>query len=391
MGIFDFLTGEFIDVIHWVDDTRDTMVWRFEREGYAIKYGAKLTVREGQAAVFVHEGQLADVFTPGLYMLETNNLPILTTLQNWDHGFKSPFKSEIYFVNTTRFNNLKWGTKNPIMLRDPEFGPTRIRAFGTYTVRVTDPGRFLTEIVGTDGEFTMDEISFQIRNIIVQDFSRAVAGSGIPVLDMAANTRDLGKMIAATISPIVAEYGLEIPEFYIENISLPDAVEQALDKRTSMGIVGDLGKYTQFSAAEAMTAAAQNPGGAGAGMGAGLGAGLGAGMGIGLGMAMAGQASQAGQAGQVGPWGAVPASAPAPAAAPAPPPPPAEHVWHIAAGGETRGPFSKAALGRMVGEGSFSRDTYVWTPGQDGWQRAEDVQDLARLFTIAPPPPPPGA
>jgi len=151
MGIFDFLTGEFIDVIHWVDDTRDTMVWRFEREDHEIKYGAKLTVREGQAAVFVHEGQLADVFTPGLYMLETNNMPILTTLNHWDHGFKSPFKSEIYYVNTTRFADLKWGTKNPIMIRDPEFGPTRIRAYGTYTVKVSDPARFLIEIVGTDG------------------------------------------------------------------------------------------------------------------------------------------------------------------------------------------------------------------------------------------------
>ena len=192
MGILDFLTGEFIDVIHWADDTRDTMVWRFECEAHEIKYGAKLTVREGQAAVFVHEGQLADVFTPGLYMLETNNMPIMTTLQHWDHGFKSPFKSEIYYVNTTRFNDLKWGTKNPIMLRDPEFGPIRVRAFGTYSVRVTDPAKFLREIVGTDGEFTMDEISFQIRNIIVQSFTQVIASSGIPVLDMAANTADLG-------------------------------------------------------------------------------------------------------------------------------------------------------------------------------------------------------
>jgi len=371
MGIFDFLTGEFIDVIHWVDDTRDTMVWRFEREGHEIKYGAKLTVREGQAAVFVHEGQLADVFTPGLYMLETNNMPILTTLNHWDHGFKSPFKSEIYFVNTTRFNDLKWGTKNPIMLRDPEFGPTRIRAFGTYTIRVKDPARFMVEIVGTDGEFTMDEISFQIRNIIVQEFSRVIAGSGIPVLDMAANTADLGKMIAAEVSPTLEAYGLEMPEFYIENISLPPAVEAALDKRTSMGLAGDLGKFTQYSAAEAMTAAASNP--AGGGMTAGLGAGRG--------MAMAQQMAQP------GPWGAAPRQ---PVAAPAAPPlPPVEHVWHIAENGETRGPFSKADLGRMAGTGELKRDTYVWTPGQDGWLPAEDVQELAQLFTILPPPPPP--
>ncbi|RKT34889.1 membrane protease subunit (stomatin/prohibitin family) [Roseovarius halotolerans] len=372
MGIFDFLTGEFIDVIHWTDDTRDTMVWRFEREGHEIKYGAKLTVREGQAAVFIHEGQLADVFTPGLYMLETNNMPVLTTLNHWDHGFRSPFKSEIYFVNTTRFSNLKWGTKNPIMLRDPEFGPTRLRAFGTYTVKVADPARFLAEIVGTDGEFTMDEISFQIRNIIVQAFSRIIAGAGIPVLDMAANTADLGKLVASEISKVVAEYGLTIPEFYIENISLPPAVEEALDKRTSMGLAGDLGKFTQYSAAEAMTAASKNPSG---------GAGIGAGLGMGMGMAMAQQLNP-----QQGPWGAAPASSEA--AAPPPPPPPVEHVWHIAEKGETRGPYSRAAMGRMAADGTLSRTAYVWTAGQDGWKRAEDVAELAQLFTILPPPPP---
>ncbi|WP_435140784.1 SPFH domain-containing protein [Pseudopelagicola sp. nBUS_19] len=378
MGIFDFLTGEFIDVIHWVDDTRDTLVWRFQREGHEIKYGAKLTVREGQSAVFVHEGQLADVFTPGLYLLETNNMPVMTTLQHWDHGFKSPFKSEVYFVSTTRFSDLKWGTKNPIMARDPEFGPVRLRAYGSYTIRVADPARFLTEIVGTDGEFTMDEISFQIRNIIVQEFSRVIASSGIPVLDMAANTADLGKLVAAEISGTVAEYGLCIPELYIENISLPAAVEEAMDKRTSIGIVGDLGKYTQFSAAEAMTAAAQTPG-----------SGMGAGMGMGMGMAMAQQMVNS------GPWGARPATdAPTPMAAASsptpitPPPPPVERVWHIAEEGETKGPFSKASLGRMATAEKFKRATYVWTSGQDGWKHAEDVPELAQLFTVLPPPPP---
>ncbi len=371
MGIFDFLTGEFIDVIHWVDDTRDTIVWRFQREGHEIKYGAKLTVRSGQAAVFIHEGQLADVFTPGLYMLETNNMPVMTTLQHWDHGFQSPFKSEIYFVNTTRFNDLKWGTKNPIMLRDPEFGPTRIRAFGTYSIRVTEPAKFMTEIVGTDGEFTMDEISFQIRNIIVQEFSRVVAASGIPVLDMAANTADLGKLIAAEITGTLESYGLSMPELYIENISLPPAVEAALDKRTSMGLAGDLGKFTQYSAAEAMTAAAANP--AGGGMAAGLGAGMG--------MAMARQMANP------GPWGAAPAPTAA-APMPAPPPPPVEKVWHTAEGGVTRGPFSRAAMGRMASSGDLTRETYVWTAGQDGWEKAADVRELAQLFTVMPPPPP---
>ncbi len=364
MGIFDFLSGEFIDVIHWVDDSRDTMVWRFEREGHEIKYGAKLTVREGQAAVFVHEGQLADVFTPGLYMLETNNMPIMTTLQHWDHGFKSPFKSEVYFVNTTRFSDLKWGTKNPIICRDPEFGPVRLRAFGTYSVKVADPARFLVEIVGTDGEFTMDEISFQIRNIIVQEMSRSLAKSGIPVLDMAANTRELGQIVAKEISAQIAEYGLTLPELYIENISLPPAVEEVMDKRSSMGVIGNLNEYMQFQAAEAI--------GRGGAAGAAMETGMGAGLGMQMGAAMA------------NPW-----AQQQPAAA-APPPPPVEHVWHVAENGQTTGPFSKAQLGRMAASGDLSRESYVWTAGQDGWMKAEDVTELAQLFTIMPPPPPPG-
>lgn len=368
MGILDFLTGEFIDVIHWTDDTRDTMVWRFEREGHAIKYGAKLTVREGQAAVFVHEGQIADVFTPGLYMLETNNMPILTTLQHWDHGFQSPFKSEIYFVNTTRFTDQKWGTKNPIIARDPEFGPVRLRAYGTYAMRVSDPAKFLREIVGTDGEFTADEISFQIRNIIVQEFSRVIASSGIPVLDMAANTQDLGKIVATAITPSVAAYGLTIPEFYIENISLPEAVEAALDKRTSIGIVGDLNRYMQYNAAEAL---ARGDGGA-------AGAAMGAGMGAGIGMAMGGR---------MGPWGTAPEAA---AAAPPPPPPPSpvEKVWHIAKEGAAEGPYGRGHLGRLVADGSVTRETLVWAQGMDGWKPAGEVAELAQLFTVMPPPPP---
>ena len=366
--VFDFLKGEFIDVISWLDDTRDTMVWRFDRRGQAIKMGAKLTVREGQAAVFIHEGQLADVFTPGLYMLETNNMPILTTLQHWDHGFQSPFKSEVYFVSTTRFNDQKWGTQNPIMSRDPEFGPVRLRAFGTYTMRVSDPGKFITEVVGTDGEFTSDEISDQIRNIIVQSASQTLASAGIPVLDMAANLTDLGKIIANAISPKVAEYGISIPEFYIENISLPEEVEKVLDKRTSIGVAGDLNKYMQFNAAEGMA----QPG---SGMGTMLGAGMAAGMGM-----------QMGQ--NIGPWGSAPAApASSGAAAAPPPPPPAARAWHVAENGATLGPFSEADLVGMVASGKLSGTSMVWTAGQDGWKAATET-DLARLWKQVPPPAP---
>lgn len=372
MGILDFLTGEFIDVIHWIDDTRDTLVWRFEREGHEIKYGAKLTVREGQAAVLIHEGQMADVFTPGLYILETNNMPIMTTLNHWDHGFESPFKSEIYFINTTRFQDLKWGTKNPIICRDPEFGPIRLRAYGTYEMKVSDPARFLTEIVGTDGEFTMDEISYAIRNIIVSRFSVAIASCGIPILDMAANTADLGKVLAARIAPEIAEFGLELPKLYVENISLPPAVEAALDKRTSMGLAGDLGSFTQYSAAEAMTQAASNPNGSG---------GMGAGLGMGMGMMVAGQMQN------TVPWGPRVETA---VQAPPPPPPSVERVWHIAENGKTSGPFSKANLGRMAADGTLKRNSHVWAVGLDGWKTAGEIIELAQLFTIAPPPPPVG-
>lgn len=375
MSLLNMLTGEFIDVIAWTDDSRDTMVWRFETRGSAIKYGAKLTVREGQAAVFVHEGQIADVFGPGLYMLETNNLPILTTLQHWDHGFRSPFKSEIYFVNTTRFNDQKWGTRNPIITRDPEFGPVRLRAFGTYSMRVSDPARFIAEIVGTDGEFTADEISFQIRNVIVQAFSRLIATSNIPVLDMAANTEQLGKLVAQSITPTIAAYGISIPEFYIENISLPDEVEKMLDKRSSMGIVGDLNRFGQYAGADALI---NNPG-----AGGGYGAAIGAGMGMAMGQ----------QIGRQGPWGAAPqADAMALPGATTPPPLPApksvETVWHIARGDQSEGPYGRGHLGRLAASGQFARDTLVWSPGMDGWREADEVAELAQLFTIAPPPPP---
>lgn len=372
MSIFDFLRGEFIDVIHWTDDSRDTIVWRFEREGHAIKYGAKLTVRESQAAVFVHEGVVADVFGPGLYELETNNLPILTTLQHWDHGFRSPFKSEIYFVNTRRFTDLKWGTRNPILCRDAEFGMVRLRAFGSYTMRVSDPAKFLTEIVGTDGQFTTQEIEFQIRNVIVTNFSQIIATAGIPVLDMAGNTIDLGKIVLDRIAPKIAEYGLELPGFYIENISLPEEVEAALDKRTAAGMVGDLGKYTEFSMAEAMTRAAASPGGDG---------GLGAGLGVGMGMAIAERMAR-------GPWGPVPQQQAASQAPAAPPPPPAEKQWHVAQGGQATGPFGRTELEAMARDGRLKRETHVWSAGDAAWTRAGEVVDLAPMFGPTPPPPP---
>ena len=273
MGLFDRLFGEFVDVIEWTDDSSNTMVYRFERYGNEIKYGAKLIVREGQTAVFVNEGQVADVLGPGTWELETKNLPVLTTLQNWRHGFKSPFKAEVYFCSMRRFTDLKWGTKHPLMLRDPEFGGLRVRAFGSYGTRITDPLLFVREIVGTEGVFTTDEISNQLRNLVTSRFGSIVGGAEIPVLDMAANYDQLGELLTDRIAPEFAEYGLELTRVLVENISLPPKVSEALDERTSRGLTGNLDDYVKYQTGGAIKAAAENPGGgtAAAGVGAGLG------------------------------------------------------------------------------------------------------------------------
>ncbi|MEI2619572.1 MAG: SPFH domain-containing protein [Candidatus Nanopelagicales bacterium] len=220
MGLWDKLMGEFIDVIQWTDDSNDTLVYRFERQGNEIKFGAKLTVREGQVAVFVNEGQLADTFQPGMYELKTNNLPILSTLQAWKHGFESPFKAEVYFFSTRRFTDLKWGTQNPVMLRDPEFGPIRLRAFGSYAIRVKDAPTFLREIVGTDGRFTTDEITNQLRNMVVSRFTNILGQSKIPALDLAGNYDQLGQFLLQRIAPEFEAVGLELTNLLVENISL---------------------------------------------------------------------------------------------------------------------------------------------------------------------------
>lgn len=370
MALLDFLSGQFVDVIAWTDDTRDTMVWRFERYGHEIKYGAKLTVREGQAAVFVNEGQTADVFGPGMYELLTANLPILSTLRAWPYGFESPFKADVYFVSTRRFTDLKWGTKNPVMLRDPEFGPTRLRAFGTYSIRVRDPALFLKEIVGTDGHFTTSEVTEQIRNLIAARFAGAVGTSGIPALDLAASYEKLGEFITAKIGPEVGSYGLELLQLLVENVSLPPEVEQALDKRTSMGVIGDLSRYAQFQAAEAMRDAASNPGAAGASLGVIVGTGLGH---------------------QVGPWG-VPQPSPAPQPPAATPPPlPGQRRYHVAANGQATGPFGQDELAAQARAGGLTRATLVWAEGMPQWRPAGEVEELAPLLASVPPPLPPGA
>ena len=240
MALWDKLKSQLIDIIEWLDNTQDTMVWRFWRPENEIMNGAKLIVREGQVAAFVNQGQLADVFLPGTYDLHTRNLPILSKLAGWSHGFESPFKAEVYFLSTRVFTDRKWGTKNPIMLRDPEFGPVRLRAFGSFAIKVKYPPVFLREIVGTNGRFTIDQINDQLRDMATSRFTDVLGSSKIAALDLAGNYDQLSGYIVERIQPDFAAFGLELVKFVVENISLPPEVEAALDKRTSMGVIGNL-------------------------------------------------------------------------------------------------------------------------------------------------------
>src|ERR671917_2879788 len=283
MGILDRLSpsSQFIEVIEWLDDSPNTLLYRFPVAGQEIKNGAQLIVRESQAAVFVFEGQIADQFPPGFYTIDGGNTPILSKLGAWKYGFNSPFKAEVYFVNTKQFTDLKWGTMNPIMMRDADFGMVRLRAFGIYSIRVADPRTFIKEVAGTNGHFETEDIEGQLKRTLVSSFTDALGESKIPALDLASNYDELSQFARTKLNEEFKTLGLELTKFIIENISLPPEVEAAMDKRTSMGVIGDVGRYAQFQAADAMRDAAQNTGG-GAGTGVGLGAGFA------LGNAMAG-------------------------------------------------------------------------------------------------------
>lgn len=379
MGLMDKIRGEFIDIVEWLDDSRDTIVWRFPRYDNEIKMGAKLVVRESQTAVFVNEGTIADAFPPGTYTLETQNMPILSTLKGWKYGFHSPFKAEVYFVNMRQFTDMKWGTQNPVIVRDAEFGMVRLRAFGAFAARVVDPSKLLKELVGTDPQFRTEEVQEYLRQMIVSRLGTALATAGVPMLDLAAHQATIGTKLAGVLSEDLADTGIAIPKFIIENISLPPEVEEALDKRTQMGIVGNLDRYTQFQAANALEDAAANPGG-------GLGEGIGLGMGLAVGQRMAasfapggvapvGVASQAGT--QASPTGAVP------------PPLPAQGQWYVGVGGQQQGPYDLAGLAAQVSGGTLTPATLVWRAGMAQWIQAQQVPELAQVFANTPPPLPP--
>jgi membrane protease subunit (stomatin/prohibitin family) len=359
MSFEDKLRGELVDIVQWIDDSNNTLVYRFERYNNQLKYGSRLTVREGQAAVFVNEGQIADVFQPGMYTLETKNLPVLSTLKGWKYGFNSPFMAEVYFCSTRQFTDLKWGTQNPVITRDAEFGAMRLRAFGTYAIRVKDPKVFILQIVGTDGHFTVDEIDNQLRNVIVSRFADITAQSRIPLLDMAANYGALGEFLARRIAPEFESYGIELAKILVENISVPPEVEQALDKKTSMGVVGNLAAYTQFNVADSIPDAAKNPGGIAA-----------AGAGIGIGMTVA-SSIEKGMPSDV------------------PPPIPGSPAYFAVIDGKQAGPFDQQALMAQISSGKLTVQTLVWTHGMANWVPAAQIPALAAILADVPPPIPP--
>lgn len=375
MALWDKLKGEFIDIIEWLDSTHGTLVHRFERYGNEIKYGAKLIVREGQAAVFVNEGQLADVFTPGTYELTTQNLPVLTTLQSWQYGFQSPFKAEVYFCSTRQFTDLKWGTPGPCTMRDSEFGAVRVTAFGLYSIKIEDPAVFIREIVGTEGTFTTEEIEKNLKGKIGLRIKEVMPELDIPVIDLESKVVTLGDMLRDRMTDGFSRYGLSVTEVQVQDIGLPEEVEKAIDKGGAMRAIGNLQAYTQYETAGAIKDAAQNPSGM-----------AGGGMGMGMGFAMANQMAKS-----MDPQAAGQQGAPT-----TPPPIPGAVQFFVAVGGQQTGPFEMAALKQQVTSGQLSHETLVWKQGMQTWLPAGEVAELAPLFEQLPPPipgsqPPPSA
>lgn len=375
MSLIAKIKGELVDIIEWIDDSRSTLAWRFPRYQNEIKNGAELIVREGQEAVFVYRGSLADRFGPGHYTLASENLPILSTLQGWKHGFDSPFRSEVYFINTRPVTDLRWGTPNPVTVRDPDFKMVQVRANGLCVVRIADAEVFLREVIGTDSAVEVDEISELLRRVITLAFSDLVMETGLGVIDLQGRQVELSAKLRDFVSDRVDdEYGLEIPDITM-NISLPDEITAAMTRGVARGVeesgflenVGDLNRYQQAKQADAMVAAAENPGGGGT---------MGDMLGMGMGMAMAGQMANQMQTQNQ------------PAAAP--PPLPGAQTFHVDQGGQPQGPFTVDQIRSGVANGQVTASTLVWATGMAGWTAAGEVPALAPIFQAPPPLPPAG-
>lgn len=370
MGLLEKLKAELIDVIQWLDDTGDTMVYRFERRGNEIKYNAKLVVREGQMAAFINEGQLADLFKPGTYTLATRNLPVLATLKGWKYGFESPFKAEIYFCSTRQFTNLKWGTPGPVTMRDPEFGAVRVTAFGLYSINIKDPAVFIREIVGTDGNFTTGQIEDNLRGKIGSSIKGVMPDAGISILDLEGKVAQLGEALRTRISASFEALGLDLTEVQVQDIGLPEEVERAIDKAGAMRAIGDMQEFTRYETANSINDAANNPGGlAAAGVGVGMGLGMGGQVGGAMGSVVVGHA-QSGQLPGIDGNSQVPP----------------QLLLFVAVNGQQTGPFELAVLRQMAQSGQFNRDSLVWKHGLAAWTSAGKLPELSDLFASLPPP-----
>ncbi|AVI50512.1 antifreeze protein [Pukyongia salina] len=378
MGLFDKikekLSNEFIDIIEWLDYTDDTICHRFERYQNEIKNNAKLIVREGQTTVFVNEGKLADVFEPGTYTLNTQNLPILTTLKGWKYGFDSPFKAEVYFVNTHLFTDEKWGTKNPITLNDERFGLVEIRAFGTYAFRISDPGIFIKDIVGTDNNFTNFEINEHLKSLIATRFTDTVGEANLPIELYAANTSELSETCKEVMQPEFQSVGISLEKFFIENVSMPEDLKKEIFEYSRIDKL-DLDKLTKFKTAKAIEAAATNEGGT-----------AGAGMGMGMGFVLAQQ-----MGGMMSPQMGGQQMPPQQQAAAMPPPMPQAVQYFYAANGQQHGPVSFEQLKSLFANRTVNRDSLVWKQGMSEWAALKDVEELKAFLGGSTPPPLPGA
>ena len=271
MALTDFIRSQFIEIIEWTDDSRDTLSYRFPDDDKEIKRGAQLIVRESQSVQFVYLGQYGDLFGPGKHSLTTDNIPVLSRLKGWKYGFESPFKADVYYLTTRLFTGNKWGTSNPVMMRDQDFGIVRVRAFGTYDFRIVDPPRFLKEVAGTDHHFRLDEFADVMRSRLVSVFSEALAKSKVPVLDVATRYGELGEALLPLVNPVLkTSYGLEMAGFVIENVSVPPEVEQAIDKRASMTAVGNLNDYVKYQMAQGFEKGGPGAAGVGAELAVGM-------------------------------------------------------------------------------------------------------------------------
>jgi membrane protease subunit (stomatin/prohibitin family) len=380
LGLIDKLKGELVDIIEWVDDSRSTLAWRFPRYNNEIKNGAQLIVREGQRAVFVYRGQLADSFDPGPHELTTENLPILSTLQGWKHGFNSPFRSEVYFINTRPVTDLRWGTAQPITVRDPDFGMVQVRANGLCVVKIADVEVFLREVIGTDSAVEAEEITELLRRVITLAFSDMVMATGLGAIDLQGRQVELAEKLKDFVTERVDnEFGLVITEVTM-NISLPDEITQAMTAGVARGVeqkgflqnLGDINRYQQVAAADAMVAAASNEGGSA----------MGDFMQAGMGMAMAGQMAGALQ-GAMAPGG----QGGGPGAAP--PPLPGQVLFHVDMNGQPGGPFNVQQIQAGIANGQVTPTTLVWSAGMAAWAPANTVPALQALFVTPPPMPPP--